>query len=526
MNLIILIAIPLVAGLLAWPLRNRDVSRWIALIGILALLLIALSLWFNAPDDTSLLQSGQWIETFHVSWIPELGINFSLALDGLSLLMILLTSVLGTVSVLVSWKEITEKVGFFHFNLMWTLAGVIGVFLAVDLFLFYFFWEMMLIPMYFLIAIWGHERRRYASIKFFLFTQISGLFMLASIVGLALIHYSTEGILTFDYFKLLGTTIPFSTARWLFWGFMIAFAVKLPAVPVHTWLADAHTEAPTAGSIILAGLLLKTGAYGMIRFVLPLFPVSAVHFSTPLMILGVIGIIYGAILAFAQTDLKRLIAYTSVSHLGFVLLGIFSFEYIALQGSVMEMICHGFSTGGLFVLAGWIQKRLGTRDMTVMGGLWKSIPLAGGAAMFLAMATLGLPGMGNFIGEIMILVGSFQASAVLTVIAAAGLVAATIYSLRIIQRTFHGKIAEQKKIADLGFNHTVVFAFMIASLLWLGLYPQPILNTSNQVIDRTSKLFKGGTWVKGDAPDNITNSSGYKYFIDSDNARTVTYVGD
>ncbi len=524
MILIFLIAIPLVAGLLAWPFRNRNASRWIALIGNLAVFAIILSIWFTAPHEISLLKNGQWIDTFRVSWIPDLGIDFSLALDGLSLLMILLTSVLGTVSVLVSWKEIKEKVGFFHFNLMWTIAGVIGVFTAVDLFLFYFFWEMMLIPMYFLIAIWGHERRRYASIKFFLFTQISGLLMLASIIGLALVHYSAEGVLTFDYFKLLGTNIPFTTARWLFWGFMIAFAVKLPAVPVHTWLADAHTEAPTAGSIILAGLLLKTGAYGMIRFVLTLFPESAVHFSTLLMILGVIGIIYGAILAFAQTDLKRLIAYTSVSHLGFVLLGIFSFQYIALQGSVMEMICHGFSTGGLFVMAGWIQQRLGTRDMTVMGGLWKKIPRAGGAAMFLAMATLGLPGMGNFIGEIMILVGSFKSGPVLTIIAAAGLVAATIYSLRLIQRTFHGGVTDDKKIVDLQFNHMLVFVFMIAVLIWLGLYPQSVLNTSERTIARTSRLFGGGTWAVQNDSHELRPTDNYK--IDSGTMTEAKYDGN
>jgi NADH-quinone oxidoreductase subunit M len=286
-------------------------------------------------------------------------------------------------------------VGLFHLNLMLVLAGVTGVFLALDLFLFYFFWELMLVPMYFLIDLWGHENRHYAAIKFFLFTQLSGLLMLLAILGLHFLHKEATGEATFDYTKLLHTPMGSTAQMLLMLGFFGAFAVKLPAVPFHTWLPDAHTEAPTAGSVILAGLLLKTGAYGMIRFVVPLFPEAAAVFAPIAMTVGVIGIVYGAILAFAQTDLKRLVAYTSVSHLGFVLLGIFVWNKLALQGAVMQMICHGLSTGALFIIVGELQDRIHTRDMRRMGGLWTVAPRMGAVAMFFAMASLGLPGLGT-----------------------------------------------------------------------------------------------------------------------------------
>ena len=324
MVLVWLILIPVAAGILAWiAARHSDrAPRWICLLGMGADLIIAASLWLRHPFEVAAVPAARWSEEINWEWIPVFGIRFHLALDGLSLTLLLLTFFLGIMAVLTSWTEIRQHVGFFHFNLMWVLAGVTGVFLAVDLFLFYLFWELMLVPMYFLIAIWGHERRTYAALKFFLFTQLSGLLMLAAILGLAILHQRATGLWSFDYQALLGLAITPSTATWLMLGFVVAFAVKLPAFPVHTWLPDAHTEAPTAGSLILAGLLLKTGAYGLIRFVLPIFPDAARQLAPTLMTLGVVGIIYGAILAMGQQDLKRLVAYTSVSHMGFVLLGI------------------------------------------------------------------------------------------------------------------------------------------------------------------------------------------------------------
>ncbi len=492
MILLWLILVPLIGGLLAWITgkSNPASSRWISLIAMIIDMILAIVIWGQNASHVTIIQQGHWLAQLQWAWIPQFGITFKLAMDGLSLLMVLLTAFLGILSVLTSWTEIQERVGFFHFNLLWILAGVTGVFLSLDLFLFYFFWEMMLIPMYFLIAIWGHENRIYASIKFFLFTQASGLLMLIAIIALVLIHGKQTGVYTFDYSHLLGTSLAPRTAMLLMLGFFAAFAVKLPAFPFHPWLPDAHTEAPTAGSVVLAGLLLKTGAYGLLRFVLPLFPGAAMRFAPIAMLLGVIGILYGAVLAFAQNDLKRLVAYTSVSHLGFVLLGIFAWNSLALQGVVMQMICHGFSTGALFILVGTMQEHMHTRDMNRMGGLWENVPRMGAVAMFFAMASLGLPGLGNFIGEFLVLVGSYQSSIVLTVIATTGLVAATIYSLWIIQKTFHGEKTEEWNIPDFNARHLVIMGSMIVALVWLGLFPQPVLNTAKPALQNIQQYKK------------------------------------
>ncbi len=485
MILVLLIIILLIGGLLAWLAGrvNNAWPRWISLIALVVDAALVLVFWSQHYSGIALTTHGPWLVEVQRVWIPQLGISFHLAMDGLSLLLVVLTLFLGILSVACSWTEIRVRVGSFHLNLMWILAGIMGVFLSLDLFLFYFFWELMLVPMYFLISIWGHENRVYASYKFFIFTQASGLLMLVAILGLYFIHGRATGLYTFDYAQLLGTPMQPSTAMWLMLGFFIAFAVKLPAVPVHTWLPDAHTEAPTAGSVILAGLLLKTGAYGLLRFVLPLFPDAAHTFAPVAMTLGVIGILYGAVLAFAQTDLKRLVAYTSISHLGFVLLGVFAWNELALQGAVMQMLCHGISTGALFILAGALQERIHTRDMDKMGGLWAAAPRMGGTALFFALASLGLPGLGNFIGEFLVLIGVYQVSVVLTVFASLGLIVATIYSLWIIQRVFHGEKRREVAIADLSAREMVVMLAMIVSLVWLGLYPQIVLTTARQSLN-------------------------------------------
>ena len=342
MILAYLIIVAAAGGLLAWLVGCWSTiwPRWISLAALSIDLVWAAFFWTQQLSHPQAVV-GPWLVELSLPWIPQFGISFHLAIDGLSLLLVLLTLLLGIMSVAASWTEIQDRVGFFHFNLMWVLAGILGVFLAMDLFLFYFFWELMLVPMYFLIAIWGHENRLYAAVKFFLFTQLSGLLMLLAILGLYFVHGRNTGVYTFDYTDLLGTAISPAPAMLLMLGFFMAFAVKLPVVPVHTWLPDAHTEAPTAGSVVLAGLLLKTGAYGMLRFVLPLFHASASSFAPIAMTLAVVGILYGALLAFAQTDLKRLVAYTSVSHMGFVLLGIFAWNELAFQGAVIQILCHG-----------------------------------------------------------------------------------------------------------------------------------------------------------------------------------------
>jgi NADH-quinone oxidoreductase subunit M len=476
--LIWFILLPLIGGLLAWYAGSRNVRavRWISLMMLALDMLIVTSVWLYYGRSTGAGPGGPWTVEYYQEWIPQLGIGFHLALDGLSFLMVLLTLFLGLVSVISSWTEIKEKEGFFHMNLLWTLSGVIGVFLALDLFLFYFFWELMLIPMYFLISLWGHENRVYASIKFFLFTQLSGLLMFVAILGLYFIHGRSTGTYTFDYQQLLGTQISPSLSIWLMLGFFMAFGVKLPVLPFHTWLPDAHTEAPTAGSVVLAGLLLKTGAYGMLRFMVPLFPIAVTDFAPAGMALAVAGILYGSFLSFAQDDLKRMVAYTSISHMGFVLLGIFTWNELALKGTVLQMICHGIGTGGLFIIAGALQERLQTRDMTRMGGLLSSIPRMGGAATLLAMASLGLPGLGNFIGEFLVLIGAYQKNIIIAVIASAGLVAAAAYSLRMVQKVFHGNAREDKRPADASAREFSVLIVMIVILLALGLYPQPVLD--------------------------------------------------
>jgi len=477
-----LFLLPFFGGIAAW-LSGRGSStlpRWIAL-GSLSLPLVGLLGWRASLEAAP---ASDWLAEVRWSWIPSLGITVHLALDGLSFLLVVLALVLGVVSVLVSWKGISQRVGFFHFNLLWILAGTIGVFLALDLFLFFFLWELMIIPMYLLIGIWGHERRHYAAIKFFLFTQGSGLLMLAAILGLHFVHRAQTSVATFGYLELLGTELPAAIGMWLMLGFFVAFAVKLPAFPFHPWLADAHTEAPTAGSVVLAGLLLKTGAYGMIRFVLPLFPDAAARIGPLAMTLGVIGILYGAVLAFAQTDLKRLVAYTSVSHMGFVLLGIFAGTPMAVEGVVMQMICHGLSTGALFILAGGIQDRIHTRDLDRMGGFWPAVPRMGGFALFFAVASLGLPGLGNFVAEFLVLLGSFEASRLLTVLAALGIVAAAVYSLWIIQRVFHGEPRTERNLTDLDGREAVVLGAMAVALVWLGLNPQPVLETARPTVER------------------------------------------
>jgi NADH-quinone oxidoreductase subunit M len=491
MILICLIAILLAGGLLSW-ITGRWSSgwpRWISLIAVTAVTVLSIWIWTSHNQQPVLDTDGNWWIEFNWEWLPQFGINFHLALDGLSLLLIVLTSFLGFLSVLTSWSEIQYKIGFFHFNLLWILAGIIGVFLAMDLFLFYFFWEVMLIPMYFLIGIWGHENRIYAAIKFFIFTQASGLLMLLSILGLYFVHGRLTGVYTFDYNHLLDTMIEPGVARWLMSGFLIAFLVKLPAVPFHTWLPDAHTEAPTAGSVILAGLLLKTGAYGLLRFVLPLFPQAAVELAPVAMILGVIGILYGAKLAFAQTDMKRMVAYTSVSHMGFILLGVFAFNEIALQGVVLQIITHGISTGALFIIAGMMKERLHTRDMQQMGGLWENVPRLAGVSMLFAMASLGLPGLGNFIAEMLVLFGSYLANKIVTIIASVGLIASTLYALWFIQQVFHGTKRQEYGIRDLNLREMIIMVLMIVVIVWLGLYPQPVLDTVKPVLQQVQKVL-------------------------------------
>ena len=470
-------------GILAWIAGkwNPFFTRIISLITIITDFIIILLLFIQQGDYSQ----KEWMIEFNASWIPRYGIGIHLALDGLSLLMLILTFFIGILAILISWKEITKNAGFFHFNILWILSGITGVFLSIDLFLFYFFWEVMLIPMYFLIGIWGHENRIYASYKFFIFTQASGLLMFLAILGLYLVHGNSTGIYTFDYQELLGTAMSPSMELILMAGFLIAFLVKLPAFPFHNWLPDAHTEAPTAGSLILASLMLKTGAYGLIRFAVPLFPDASITYAPVGMILGIIGILYGAKLAFAQTDVKRLVAYTSISHMGFVILGVYAFNEMAYQGVVMQMIAHGISTGALFIIVGQLYERLHTRDLNKMGGLWEQIPAIGAMGMIFSMASLGLPGLGNFVAEFLTLMGTFKTSIFFTSLASLGLIAATVYSLRIVQKVFFGKKNSEQILKDLSVRESVVIGTMVIAILFTGLFPQPVIDTAKPSFTKT-----------------------------------------
>ena len=497
MTLLWLILIPFAGGFLCW-LTERDqsrVPRWIALASMTLVLGLALQLWFSG--DYSLPQtagSPQWQLEFQMPWIPQLGISFHLALDGLSLLMVILTGLLGVLAILCSWREIQRHLGFFHLNLLWILGGVIGVFLAVDLFLFFFFWEMMLVPMYFLIALWGHKAsdgktRITAATKFFIYTQASGLLMLVAILALVFVHYSATGMLTFNYADLLNTPMSKSVEFVLMLGFFIAFAVKMPVVPLHGWLPDAHSQAPTAGSVDLAGILWKTAAYGLLRFGIPLFPEASIEFAPVAMALGIVWIFYGALLAFAQTDIKRLVAYTSISHMGFVLIAIYSGSQQALQGAVVQMIAHGLSAAGMFILCGQLYERLHTRDMRQMGGLWGRIKFLPAISLFFAAASLGLPGTGNFVGEFLILLGTFQLLPKVAVVATFGLVLASVYSLIMVQRAFFGPAKEASTLPAMSSRELFIVLLLAVLLVLLGVYPQPILDTTNTVMLSVQQWF-------------------------------------
>lgn len=501
MTMLLTIFVLFMGGIIAWLIEgfNRDLPRWIS-IGSCALAGLIVTPLFFTPSGQELLLAGTtstWIEYVSYPWIPRFGISFVFAIDGLSLLMVALTIFLGFVAVISSWDEISHRPGFFQFNLMWTLAGVVGVFVALDLFLFFFFWEVMLIPMYFLIAIWGHENKAYAAMKFFLFTQISGLIMLVAILALVLVNSDATGTLTFDYFALVGHNLSAELSFLLMCGFFVAFVVKLPGFPFHTWLPDAHTQAPTAASVLLAGILLKTGAYGLIRFTIPLFPGAAVQIADFAMILGVAGIVYGAFLAFAQIDFKRLVAYSSVSHMGFVLVGLYAWTELTMQGAVMQMVAHGFSTAALFMLAGALQHRLHTRDMTKMGGLWQEMPRMGAIAMFFLIAGLGMPGLGNFVGEFLVLLGTFSVNKIITVAATLGLVTGAIYALIAMQRVFQGERIKVEGLKDFGGTELAAMIPMMIGLTWLGVYPQPVFDLVDPVLASLYQLTTNDmvTWV-------------------------------
>ncbi len=438
---------------------------------------------FN-PDQPSL----QLIDK--AEWIPTLGVTYFLAVDGLSVLFVMLTSFIALLAIIASWSQIQTQVKQYYVFMLLLEVGMTGVFLAQDLFLFYIFWEFTLIPMYFLIGIWGGERRVYASIKFFLYTMAGSLLMLLAILYLGLSNdtFSVPALVAGrDAFGAL------DVQRLLFLGFAIAFAIKVPIFPFHSWLPDAHTEAPTAGSIILAGILLKMGTYGFIRFNLPLFPEASDYFAPLIAVLAIIGIIYGAIVSFAQTDVKRLVAYSSVSHLGFVMLGIFSLNAVGLQGAILQGVNHGLSTGALFFLVGILYEQRHTRAMSAFGGVWRAIPLFTALSLIVVLSSMGLPGLNGFVGEFTILLGSMDATESLgsnawiyTAFAASGVILAAIYLLWMFQRVFMGPLdnPENKKLRDVNRRELAIFLAFLLFIFWIGIYPNPYFEVMESSVER------------------------------------------
>ena len=477
---------------------NPSSSKWITLVVLMIAALIVWPLICAVPIESAAVGDQHvWLNLLQIDWIPRFGITFLFAADTISVVLIVLTIFLGFIALLSAWEEIKERTGFFYFNFLWTLAGVVGIFSALDLFLFFIFWEVMLIPMFLIIVIWGHEDRHYAALKFFIYTQASSLLLLLSMVALVFINSQQTGTLSFSWFDLLGTKTDGVFGLLLMLGFFIAFLVKLPGFPVHNWLPDAHTQAPTPGSVILAGILLKTGAYGLLRFIIPLFPDAALAFTPWALGMAVISILYAAKMAFAQNDMKRLIAYSSISHMGFVTLGIFSWNAMALQGTLLQMVAHGLSSAGLFAMAGAIQHRLHTRALDQMGGMWSQAPRMAAIAMFFAIAALGLPGLGNFVGEFLVLIGSFQVHPLAAIFAAIGMVVAPVYALYLLQKSFFGKQTESfanhsSALLEFKAHETLMMGLLIAGLIVMGFFPRLITAYTDGALSTLQSLGWGG----------------------------------
>ena len=472
----VLIFLPVIGVLLIIMISKEkpNVVKGVTFITALVNFLISLLLFRDFDATTHEFQF-----TTSVPWIQEYGISYRLGLDGISLFLVLLTTFLTALSIIACWKDIQEKVKGFMMCILFLETGVIGVFVSLDLFLFYIFWEVMLLPMYLLIGVWGSPARRiYAAVKFFLYTMFGSLLMMVAILVLYFYNYSVTGVYTFDIEQLYKLSIPYGTQIWLFLAFALAFAIKVPMFPFHTWLPDAHTEAPTVGSVLLAAVLLKMGTYGFLRFNLPLFP-EATFACVPLMsILAVIGIIYGALVCIVQKDIKRLIAFSSVSHLGFVVLGIFALNLQGLQGGILQMLNHGFSTGALFLIVGMIYERRHTRLIEEFGGLSKVMPIFATLFLIVTLSSIGLPGLNGFVGEFLILLGAFKANTTYAVVAALGVIFAAVYMLWMFQRVMFGEITkeENKNLKDLSLREILVLLPLIFFIVQIGVYPKPFLS--------------------------------------------------
>ncbi len=491
----------------ALPRSRAAAARWVGWLTSLAALVLAVRLF-----QAFVPGSGEMQFVVRRPWVPLLGIEYALGVDGISLLLVMLTAVIFPVALLSSWGAVSEKVREFTVAMLLLETAVLGTFLSLDLVLFYVFWEAVLVPMYFLIGIWGGPQRTYAANKFILYTMAASVLMLVAIIALYLAA-APAGARTFDLLRLQEAELPSGLAPWLFAAFTLAFAVKVPVWPLHTWLPDAHVEAPTAGSVILAALLLKMGTYGFLRFSLGLFPEVAVAAAPLLLALGVVGIIYGGIVSWAQPDLKRLVAFSSVSHLGFVTLGIFALTTEALQGALLQMVNHGISTGGLFLVVGVLYDRLHTRAIADYGGVAALMPRFAAIFTVVMLSSAALPSTNGFVGEFLILLGTFRRSPPVAALAASGVVLSVIYLLWAYQKVMQGPVAAKtpERLVEVNLRETLVFLPLVVLIFWIGLYPSPLLRRSEAsvraVVERVERRAQGAATPQlpvAGAPEALT----------------------
>ena len=469
----LLVFLPVIGAVLVLLMgKGRDNAvRQLTLAVSLLTFALSLYMWWHFDPNSA---DYQFVERH--SWLPDFGISYHIGIDGISLFLVVLTTFLTPIALLSSWESITDRVVLFSFFMLLLEAAMIGVFVSLDLFVFYVFWDAMLIPMYFLIGIWGYEKRIYASIKFMLYTMAGSVLMLLAIIALAYYHQTVTGVVSFDLVDLYAINIPVQMQTWFFLAFAVAFAIKVPLFPFHTWLPDAHVQAPTAGSVILAGVLLKMGTYGLLRFAFPLFPIAALQWAPVIATLAVIGIVYGALVAMVQPDMKKLVAYSSVSHLGVVVLGLCALNVQGVQGAVYQMLAHGISTGGLFLIVGMLSDRRHTKLIAEYGGLKAVTPKLVAAFLLVTLASIALPGMNGFIGEFLILLGSFQSTHIshwFAVVAATGVILSAVYMLWMFQRVNYGPITNPKNagLRDLSPREWVVIVPIIAMAILMGVMP-------------------------------------------------------
>jgi NADH-quinone oxidoreductase subunit M len=453
--------------------RRHDLIRWVAFIAGVVTFLISFPLYFLFDPTTWQMQ---FVED--VPWISQFGIRYHMGIDGISVLLILLTTFLSALAILSTWTAVTEGVKGYMISLLFLEVGMLGVFCALDFILFYVFWEVMLIPMYFIIGIWGGPRRIYAAVKFFIYTMSGSVLMLVAILVLWYKFYEVTGVFTFDILTYYNLGLPSNIQIWLFLAFFLAFAIKVPMWPFHTWLPDAHVEAPTAGSVILAGVLLKMGTYGFLRFSLPIFPQATMDAIPYVLVLSVIGIIYGALVSLAQDDIKKLVAYSSVSHLGYCMLGMFALNPEGVKGSIIQMINHGLSTGALFLIVGILYERRHTRLISEYGGVLKVMPIFAALFLLVCFSSMGVPGLNGFIGELLILIGAFKASVGFGLVATVGLILGAVYLLWMYKRVMYGEITkeENRLLKDMNKREYAYLLPIIVFIIWIGVYPKPFLD--------------------------------------------------